>query len=100
METLNSTKTDSGSLKIETAASIGAALRRYRSEAGLTQEQLASRTGIRRVYLSEMESGKETEQIKRLLDLLHELGVTVTFEKVEWSEGRFVFMEKYRSLVM
>jgi EAL domain-containing protein (putative c-di-GMP-specific phosphodiesterase class I) len=47
-----------------------------------------------------MESGKEPEQITRLLDLLHELGVTVTFEKVEWSEGRFVFMEKYRSLVM
>jgi hypothetical protein len=45
-----------------------------------------------------MESGKETEQIKRLLEVLHELGVTVTFEKMEWPLGKFVDLDEYRSL--
>lgn len=98
METNTKKAPISGPYPIETAASIGAAIRRYRSEAGLTQEQLSRRTGIRRVYLSEMESGKETEQIKRLLEVLHELGVTVTFEKMEWPLGKFVDLDEYRSL--
>jgi hypothetical protein len=46
-----------------------------------------------------MESGKETEQIKRLLTVLHELGVTVTFEKLEWPLGRFVDLDDLRALV-
>jgi transcriptional regulator with XRE-family HTH domain len=99
METNNRRTAIEGPLHIESAASIGDAIRRYRAQAGLTQEQLARRTGIRRVYLSEMESGKETEQIKRLLTILHELGVTVTFEKVEWPLGRLVNLDELRSLV-
>jgi transcriptional regulator with XRE-family HTH domain len=99
METNNRKVAIQGPIPIETAVSIGNAIRRYRSQAGFTQEQLSRRTGIRRVYLSEMESGKETEQIKRLLTVLHELGVTVTFEKVAWPLGGLDDLDDLRSLV-
>jgi transcriptional regulator with XRE-family HTH domain len=99
METNNHKTANNGPLQIENAASIGDAIRRYRAEAGLTQEKLSRRTGIRRVYLSEMESGKETEQIKRLLTVLHELGVTVTFEKLEWPPRGFGELDELRTLV-
>jgi hypothetical protein len=46
-----------------------------------------------------MESGKETEQIKRLLTVLHELGVTVTFEKLEWPPRGFGELDELRTLV-
>ena len=99
METNNLKTAIQGPLLIESAASIGNAIRRYRSLAGITQEELSRRTGIRRVYLSEMESGKETEQIKRLLALLHELGVSVTFDKAEWPLSRFAELDDLHSLV-
>jgi len=88
-----------GPFQIETPASIGDAIRRYRAQAGLTQEQLSRRTGIRRVYLSEMESGKDTEQIKRLLTVLHELGVSVSFEKIQLPLDRFAEVQELRALV-
>jgi len=100
METNNNSSVIHGQYQISTPASIGEAIRHYRSLAGITQEELSRRTGIRRVYLSEMESGKETEQIKRLLTVLHELGVHVTFEKVETPIGKFFDLEEYRSTLV
>lgn len=59
-------------------------MRHYRTEAGLTQAQLAERAGIQRSYLSELESGKETEQVRRLFRVLRQLGVRMMLDKVEW----------------
>ena len=59
-------------------------MRHYRTEAGLTQAQLAEKAGIQRSYLSEMESGKETEQVKRLFGVLRQLGVRMTLDKADW----------------
>lgn len=70
--------------RIYTAASLGDAIRHYRTEAGITQAELATRTGLQRSYLSELESGKETEQLKRLLRVLRQLGVRVTLDKADW----------------
>jgi transcriptional regulator with XRE-family HTH domain len=100
METNSNSTIIQGQYQITTPASIGEAIRHYRSLAGITQEELSRRTGIRRVYLSEMESGKETEQIKRLLTVLHELGVHVTFEKVDTSIGRYFDLDEYRSTLV
>jgi hypothetical protein len=46
-----------------------------------------------------MESGKDTEQIKRLLTVLHELGVSVSFEKIQWPLDRFAEVQELRALV-
>lgn len=73
-----------GPFRIYTPSSLGEAIRHYRTEAGLTQAELATRTGIQRSYLSELESGKETEQVKRLFRILRQLGVRMTLDEADW----------------
>ena len=70
--------------RIYTPASLGAAIRHYRRQAGLSQAELAERTGLHRSYLSELEQGRETEQVKRIIRILKELGVRMTLEKADW----------------
>lgn len=73
-----------GPYRIYSATSLGDAIRHYRTEAGLTQAQLAAATGLQRSYLSELERGKETEQLARILRLLRHLGVRITLDKADW----------------
>lgn len=73
-----------GPYRVYSAASLGDAIRHYRTEAGLTQAQLAEATGLQRSYLSELERGKETEQLARILRLLRHLGVRMTLDKADW----------------
>jgi len=73
-----------GPYRIYNAASLGDAIRHYRSVAGLTQAELAEATGLQRSYLSELENGKETEQLARLLRVLRLLGVRMTLDKANW----------------
>ena len=82
--TTSHTDRPAGGFRIYTAASLGDAIRHYRTDAGLTQAELASQTGLQRSYLSELESGKETEQLKRLLKVLRHLGVRMTLDKADW----------------
>jgi transcriptional regulator with XRE-family HTH domain len=70
--------------RIYAPASVGDAIRHYRTEAGLTQAQLAETAGLQRSYLSELENGKETEQLKRVFRLLRQLGVRMTLDKADW----------------
>lgn len=70
--------------RVYTAASFGAAIRHYRKEAGLSQAELAARSGLNRTYLSALEKGKETEQLRRLLRVLRQLGVRMTLQKADW----------------
>ena len=70
--------------RVYTPASIGAAIRHYRQQAGLSQAELAERTGLHRSYLSDLERGRETEQVKRILRVLRQLGVRMTLEKADW----------------
>jgi transcriptional regulator with XRE-family HTH domain len=73
-----------GPFRVYSPASLGAAIRHYRQKAGLTQAELAERTGLNRSYLSDLEQGKETEQVKRILRLLRQLGVRMTVDKADW----------------
>ncbi|HEV3322253.1 MAG TPA: helix-turn-helix transcriptional regulator [Solirubrobacteraceae bacterium] len=70
--------------RLYTAASVGPAIRHYREAAGLTQEQLAEMAGLNRSYLSELEQGRETEQMRRIIRLLKLLGVRATLQKADW----------------
>jgi len=40
--------------RIYTPEALGSAIRHYRQEAGLTQEELAERAGLNRTYLSDL----------------------------------------------
>lgn len=77
-------KTYEQPFRIYTPASLGAAIRHYRQEAGLSQADLAERTGLNRTYLSNLEQGHETEQVKRILRVLKQLGVRMTLEEADW----------------
>jgi HTH-type transcriptional regulator/antitoxin HipB len=70
--------------RVYTPGSLGAAIRHYRREAGLSQAELAERAGLHRSYLSDLEQGKETEQVRRILRILKQLGVRMTLEKADW----------------
>ena len=70
--------------RLYSAGSIGPAIRHYREEAGLTQSQLAEMAGLNRTYLSDLEQGKETEQMRRILRVLKLLGVRATLQKADW----------------
>ncbi len=85
METSASSSGPHGSYKIYTPQSLGTAIRHYRKEAGLTQADLADQAGLNRTYLSNLESGKETEMLRRILRVLRQLGVGMTLEKEDSS---------------
>jgi transcriptional regulator with XRE-family HTH domain len=70
--------------RLYSASSIGPAIRHYRKQAGLTQAQLADMAGLNRSYVAELERGKETEQLRRILRLLKLLGVRTTLQKADW----------------
>jgi transcriptional regulator with XRE-family HTH domain len=77
-------ETSSGPYRIYTPESLGAAIRHYRKEAGISQAELAERAGLHRTYLSNIESGKETEQVRRILRILRQLGVRMTLDRADW----------------
>ena len=64
--------------RIYTPASLGAAIKHYRQQAALTQAQLAAMAGMDRSYLSQLENGLETEQLRKLFSVIRALGLRVT----------------------
>lgn len=53
---------------------LGAAIRRQRAKAGLTQKELAARTGVDRAYLNGIEQGKRSPTVVVLTRLARALG--------------------------
>lgn len=84
MRTSSKDPSGEASFRVYTAASLGAAIRHYRLEAGLSQAELAERAGLNRTYLSSLERGRETEQVKRILRVLRQLGVRMTVQRADW----------------
>jgi len=60
-----------------TAKDLGAALKHFRTEAGVTQADAAEATGIRQPYLSELEGGKFGSSVTHALRLLRFVGCEV-----------------------
>jgi HTH-type transcriptional regulator/antitoxin HipB len=84
METSSTEPAGDKPFRVYTPASLGAAIRHYRHLAGLSQAELAESAGLNRTYLSDLEQGRETEQVKRILRVLKQLGVRMTVEKADW----------------
>ena len=64
-------------MQIKTSNDIGALIRGLRSGLGWTQEELARRVGVSRLWVVQLEKGKPTAQIGLALRALKELGVTL-----------------------
>jgi transcriptional regulator with XRE-family HTH domain len=70
--------------RLYTGASVGPAIRHFRLQSGLTQAELADRVGISPSYLSRLENGQETEQLRRIVAILKQLGVRMTLQNEDW----------------
>jgi HTH-type transcriptional regulator / antitoxin HipB len=84
METSLPTDRHERAFRVYTPASLGTAIRHYRRQAGLSQAELAERAGLNRTYLSKLEQGGETEQLKRIFRVLKQLGVRMSLDKADW----------------
>lgn len=62
---------------IRRASDIAALITAVRTELGLTQDQLAKRTGVSRVWLGMVEHGKQTTRLDLVLRILNELDITL-----------------------
>ena len=66
--------------KIRAVADIGAAIRAKRTSIGIRQEQLAALAGVGPRFLSEVENGKESAAIGKVLRVLLRLGLEVSIK--------------------
>lgn len=63
--------------RIHDTADLGRAIRKRRRELGYTQSFLADYAGVSVSFLSELENGKETIQINKLMDVISLLGLDI-----------------------
>lgn len=80
----NSDTANAEGYRVYTGASLGAAVRHFRVEAGVSQADLAAALGLSPSYLSRLENGHETEQLRRIVALLKHLGVRMTLARADW----------------
>lgn len=57
---------------------FGSEVRKLRGELGLTQEQLAERTGLSSIYIGTIENGRRDPSLKTIGALAQGLGVTIS----------------------
>jgi transcriptional regulator with XRE-family HTH domain len=67
--------------RVEVAADIGAAMRHFRTQQGLTQTATAEMEGVRQPYLSSLERGKFGSSVGHALRLLRLLGCEVVVRR-------------------
>lgn len=72
--------------KAARAADIGAAIRKKRKEDGLTLADAAALCGVGYRFLSDLENGKATAQLGKVLHVLTALGLAVYIETREWPD--------------
>ena len=71
------------------ATQIGAAIRRARRQARLTQAALSAKTGLRKATISELERGEGDVRLSTLLDVFAALELELTIdERGRASAGR------------
>lgn len=70
--------------KAATAAEIGMAVRKKRKADGLTLADAAALCGVGYRFLSDLENGKETVQVGKVLKVLTALGLDMTITARKW----------------
>ena len=73
--------------QILTVADIGKLVRHKRKQLGVLQEDAAGLSGVGTKFLSQLENGKETAEIGRVLQVLKSMGLEVYI--YPRSENRF-----------
>ena len=68
-------------MKITDSKTLGAAIRARRKELEYTQAYLAEFTGLSVTFISDVERGKPTAEIEKVIRLINILGTDITIEK-------------------
>ena len=68
-------------MKITDSKSLGAAIRARRKELEYSQAYLAEFTGLSVTFISDVERGKPTAEIEKVIRLINILGMDITIEK-------------------
>lgn len=66
--------------QVRSSADLGAAIRAERRRQGMTQEELAGLADVGVTFLSQLENGKRSAEIGKVLQVLTILGVDVLLE--------------------
>jgi HTH-type transcriptional regulator / antitoxin HipB len=66
--------------KVMTAADLGAAIRQRRRELHLAQEDVANVIGVNRRVIGQLESGKDTVQLKIALEAARAVGLDIDLQ--------------------
>lgn len=74
-------------MKIEDVTDIGRCVRQVRKAQGLRQDDLAAMVGASHVFLGDLERGKGSVQLGRVLEVLRELGIGLRLELPAGSHG-------------
>ena len=61
--------------QIQNTTDIGQTVQTYRKKQGLTQQELALLANVGRRFVVELEQGKQTAQIGKVLQVLNALGI-------------------------
>jgi len=67
-----------------TVTDIGTAIRKKRKKDGLTLADAAALSGVGYRFMSDLENGKETMQVGKVLKVMTALGLNMTIEERKW----------------
>ena len=70
-------------MRIKTSHDLSALIRDRRTRLGWSQEELAGRVGVGRIWIVQLEKGKPTAQLGLALRTLKELGITLDASAAE-----------------
>lgn len=70
--------TPSDSARLSSSAEFGQLVRKTRKEQGLTQLDVAGLAGLSNRFVIDLERGKETLQLQKVLDVMALLGLELT----------------------
>jgi y4mF family transcriptional regulator len=69
-------------MALSTVQALSSALRGYRLARGLTQGAVAASAGVSRKFVSDVESGKDTIEVGKLMALISALGLTLDLKLI------------------
>ena len=73
--------------KILDTKSLGDMVRRHRKLQGATQVEFASLCGVGVRFISDLENGKPTVQMGKVLQVLHSLGLELALKPRGWTHS-------------
>ncbi len=72
--------------KAATVVDVGTAIRKKRKDDGLTLADAAALCGVGYRFMSDLENGKETVQMGKVLQVLNALGLDVYIASKKWPD--------------